>query len=105
MKTYNEEEYQTQIIKEREQEIVKTANDINTINAIFKDLNQLVVNQQDAVDDIENQINNSLSSTSDGVNQLTHAKNNQRAKNNYCLCIICFSTFLIFCLFLILKIQ
>ena len=105
MKTYNEEEYQTQIIKEREQEIVKTANDINTINAIFKDLNQLVVNQQDAVDDIENQINNSLSSTSDGVNQLTKAKNNQRAKNNYCLCIICFSIFLIFCLFLILKIQ
>ena len=102
---YSEEEYQRQMIKEREQDIIQTSKDINTVNAIFKNLNELVVQQQGAVDDIENQVNMSVENTSNGLDQLTKAKQNQKMRNSCYIYFFGFSLFLIFILFLFLKIH
>lgn len=101
----SEEEYQAQLIKDREQDIIQTSKDINTVNVIFKDLNALVVEQQGAVDDIENQVNQSVENTSNGLNELTKAKQNQKARNTCYMYTFGFSLFLIFILFLIIKLH
>jgi len=101
----SEEEYQTQMIKEREEEIIQTSKDINTVNVIFKDLNALVTLQQGAVDDIENQVNQSVENTSNGLDQLTKAKQNQKTRNTCYMYAFGFSIFLIFIIFLVIKIH
>ena len=82
------------LLEEREQDIIGISNDINMVNTIFSDLGKLVVEQQESIDDIENNINNSKTKTEDGVNQLEKASNYQRSCNK-CNLYILFSMIII----------
>jgi len=101
----DEEEYHQNLIVEREKDIIKTASDIHKVNEIFKDIGQLVTEQQGDIDDIESQINNAAENTAEGVNQLDKAKQNQKIRNKCYLYVFGFSIVMIFVLFLVLKIK
>ena len=75
---YNEQQF----LQDREREIQTTAEDVIKVNTIFSDLAKLVANQQENIDDIESNINDSFSKTEEGVNQLTIAKRHQKMRNN-----------------------
>lgn len=49
-------EFQAAMALEREGEILVTAQKIQQVNEVFREVNQLVADQQSAVDDIENQV-------------------------------------------------
>jgi t-SNARE complex subunit (syntaxin) len=89
-----------QFLKDREEEIITTSENVVKINTIFSDLANIVSSQQDNIDDIENNITSSLSKTEDGVVQLNKAKNYQKITNKCCLYLLCFVLFFLFLLIL-----
>ena len=85
-----------QFLQDREREIQATAENVIKVNTIFSDLAKLVANQQENIDDIESNINDSLSKTEEGVNQLTIAKRHQKMRNNCFLYVLCIAIFFLF---------
>ena len=90
-----------QFLKDREEEIITTSENVVKINTIFSDLANLVSSQQDNIDDIENNITSSLSKTEDGVDQLNKAKKYQKITNKCYLYLLFFVLFFLFLLILI----
>ena len=88
---YNEDDFNKKLLEEREQDIISISNDINKVNTIFSDLGKSVVEQQENIDDIENNINNSKTNTEDGVHQLEKAFNYQKSCNKCNLYILVIS--------------
>lgn len=82
---YTENDHYKYIAEERERDIIETAENVNKVNTIFKDLGKLVTEQQESVNDIENQINDARGNTEKGVSQLKRAELHQR-KLNKCYC-------------------
>ena len=103
--TYEEEDFQTKLMEERERDITNITKDIHTVKDIFVDLGNLVQDQQHNVDDIENQINASLLDTEKGVNQLDKAKNNQSTRNKCGFYIFCVALVGMVILFIVLYLR
>ena len=75
-------EYNEMIINEREENINKISNDILMINEIMKDLNKIVCIQSEPINQIEEQINNTLTKTNNSVKLLEQA-NSYHEKSSY----------------------
>mmetsp|Transcript_44853 Transcript_44853/g.136980 ORF Transcript_44853/g.136980 Transcript_44853/m.136980 type:complete len:386 (-) Transcript_44853:415-1572(-) len=68
-----EEEYATTMMREREEEMQKINNQVHTVNAIYKDLGQLVHSQQEQIDQLEANLETSKDNTQQGLEQLEEA--------------------------------
>jgi len=75
-------EYNEMIINEREENINKISNDILMINEIMKDLNKIVCIQSEPINQIEEQINDTLIKTNDSV-KLLELANSYHEKSSY----------------------
>tara|TARA_B100000900_G_scaffold326138_1_gene286086 strand:+ start:54 stop:410 length:357 start_codon:yes stop_codon:yes gene_type:complete len=92
----NEEEFVT-VMKQREKDIEKISSDIFKVHEIFSDLGKIVNEQQEDIDNIESQTEQSLLETNKGLQQLNKASKNQ-IKFNKCYLYV----FVIFFIFIIL---
>lgn len=83
--------YHTQMVNEREEEIQNIQSSINELNIIFKDLDQLVVEQGFVVDNIENNLSNYNQNVQGANRELTKADRYQRKswRTRKCLILLC----------------
>ncbi len=75
----SEDEYTMQVMKEREDEIIKINQQMHTVGEIYKDLAHLVEGQQELIDQIDNHIDLANGYTQSGREQFKTAK--MRAEN------------------------
>jgi hypothetical protein len=66
-------EFNQNIIEERNEEIQQIYKDVLDINEIFKDLNQLVISQAEPINQLENQIDETVKNTENGITNLQKA--------------------------------
>ena len=102
---YDDDEFNKKLLEEREQDIITISNDINMVNTIFSDLGKLVAEQQENIDDIENNINNSKTNTEDGVNQIKKASNYQKSCNKCNLYILFSMIIILTVIILVISLQ
>jgi len=93
----------TEAVQSRDQEIVKIAQSIEELGAIFKELAVLVIDQGTILDRIDYNMESVVESTKTGIQQLERAEKSQ--KNNRPLkCIMCLLSVIFFLLcILVLK--
>ena len=91
------------IIREREKDIQKLSSEINKVNEIFSDLGKIIIDQQDNIDTIESNTDDSLKETKKGLYQITRASKNQ-IKYNKCYLFIFFIIILLIIFILLMCI-
>jgi hypothetical protein len=69
-----EDEYNIQIMKEREAEILQINQKMNTVNEIYKDLAGLIDGQQELIDQVDNQIDLANGYTKAGIDNYEEAR-------------------------------
>ena len=79
-----EEEYAIQVMREREEELKDINRKMHVVNEIYKDLGEVVDQQQEQIDEIEDQFGNAAHDTERGLDQLERAnkKHNNRQNDN-----------------------
>lgn len=78
-------EYHTMITEQRESEITRIHEGVMEVNAIFKDLDQIVNQQGEQLDTIENNITHFEGNTQGAHKELIRAEEYQKQKNKCCL--------------------
>ncbi|ESN92639.1 hypothetical protein HELRODRAFT_95955 [Helobdella robusta] len=80
-------EIDQEIMKEREDALVKLESDISDVNQIFKDLGMLVHEQGDVIDSIEANTESASANVEQGTEQLSQAQkyNTKARKKKFCL--------------------
>ncbi|GAA6064661.1 hypothetical protein JCM10212_002134 [Sporobolomyces blumeae] len=83
-------EFQEQLIQEREGEIEQIEQGITELNQIFKDLGQIVGEQQSMIDNIETNVLSVARDTSGASTQLTeaHAYQKRAGRRMFCLLLV-----------------
>lgn len=76
---------------ERTREIQDINHQVHTINAIYRDLGEIVTQQQDHVDGIQNAVTTANDKTSSGVKQIESATRKTKRMNKCCFCLLCVS--------------
>lgn len=69
----NEEEYSKEVMLKREAEIQQITEKMNAVNEIYKDLGNIVTEQQDLIDAVENMVDESDQNAAYGLDQLERA--------------------------------
>lgn len=85
----NEVDFHNSLLQEREQEISTIQQGVHEINAIFKDLGTLVVEQGAQVDTIEENVGTLAQNTQNASTELTKADNYQKSRRKWS-CILLF---------------
>lgn len=80
-------DYHALVVEQREEGITEISQGVQEINAIFKDLNSLVLEQGVQIDTVENNLVNLTNNAQNATQELTKANNYQRLKGK-CSCII-----------------
>lgn len=84
-----EEEYNVEMLQEREKGIRQLEADIGDVNEIFKDLAAMVHDQGELVDSIEANVETTAISVGEGTEQLRHAERYQKkARRKKMLCAV-----------------
>merc|ERR1711988_1766088 len=73
LQTQEEDAVNEAILKEREQDIKQINQQVHMVHETFKDLAELVNEQQESVDKIANNVDNAHENTKEGVRQLEKA--------------------------------
>ena len=68
-----EEEYAHQVMQQREQELLDINRKMHVVDEIYKDLGEIVGQQQETIDELENQFERAEESTRRGLEQLEKA--------------------------------
>jgi len=84
----NELEYNENIIAEREEGIREIESTINEVNTIFRDLAELVNEQGEMIDNIENNISQTVVRTDQANQELTKASKYQKSARNKMCCLL-----------------
>lgn len=77
-----EQDYAIQLMREREQELQDINHKMHVVNEIYKDLGEVVDQQQEQIDTIENQFARTADNTRRGLEQLEKANAKGNNKNN-----------------------
>jgi hypothetical protein len=77
-----EQDYAIQIMREREQELQDINHKMHVVNEIYKDLGEVVDQQQEQIDNIEDQFARTSDNTRRGLEQLEKANAKGSKKNN-----------------------
>ncbi|KAG7191652.1 uncharacterized protein KQ657_002921 [Scheffersomyces spartinae] len=89
-------EYHTLVTEQRENEITRIHEGVMEVNAIFKDLDQIVNQQGEQLDTIENNITNYEGNAQGAHKELIRAEEHQKQKNKCCvILLIVFSVILL----------
>jgi len=84
----NELEYNENIIAEREEGIREIESTINEVNTIFRDLAELVNEQGEMIDNIENNISQTVVRTDQANQELTKASKYQKSARTKMCCLL-----------------
>ena len=84
----NEVEFNEHIIAEREEGIKEIESAILEVNEIFRDLGQLVNEQQGMLDNIESNIESTVVRTNDATKELTQANKHQKNARKELCCML-----------------
>ncbi|KAJ8968187.1 hypothetical protein NQ317_006789 [Molorchus minor] len=95
------EEDNTRFVREREQEVNTIVRSIMDLNDIFKDLNQMVVDQGTVLDRIDYNIEQTSIQVHEGFKQLQKADAYQRKNRKMCAIIILAATAIVLVFILI----
>jgi len=77
-----EEEYAMQVMQQREEELRDINRKMHTIDAIYKDLGEVVDQQQDQIDSLEDQFGRAADATNRGLAQIEKANKTKQKKMN-----------------------
>lgn len=75
-----EQDYAIQLMREREQELQDINHKMHVVNEIYKDLGEVVDEQQDQIDTLEDQFGNANHNTQRGLEQLEKANSKGNKK-------------------------
>ena len=75
-----EEEYAIQVMQQREEELRDIHRKMHAVNEIYKDLGEVVGQQQEQIDEIENKFGEAAESTRRGLEQIEQANSKKRER-------------------------
>lgn len=79
LRVVDEREIDTAIMEERDEAIRAVHQNVTVLNSLFKDMAQLVSEQQETIDQIESNVNSAHDNTQKGIGELEKALDHQKS--------------------------